>query len=554
MTSTLPRSNGQLVNGQLVSPLDFPLLNKTSYGKRMIYLDNSATTQKPAAVLQAMTNFYEQDNANVHRGVYSLAVRSTVAYERAHEIVAQFIGAQFEEIIFTKGATESLNLLAHSLGKNLQPGDEIVLSEMEHHSNIVPWQHLAKEKGVIIRYIPITAGYRLDLAAAHNIINPKTKIVSLTHMSNVLGTINPLQEIAPWVHQVGAFFIVDAAQSVPHLSVKVQELGCDFLVFSGHKLCGPTGIGVLYGKKELLEMMEPYQYGGDMIKEVTLENSTWNDLPWKFEAGTPPIAEAVGLAAAIEYLQALGMENIMHHEQELTRYTLQQLSFIPGIKLLGPATSEQRGAVFSLDIEGIHPHDVSELLDKDGICVRGGHHCAMPLHKKMNVQGSVRASFYFYNTKEEIDLFLKSLTAMTSPAKALNPLELSDAHLSEEQELYKENILDHYQHPRNKQVLEHYTFTHQEHNPLCGDEIQVYALFNHTMIKEISFMGQGCAISQAAASILVEELQGKPLEQIRKLGPWDMYNLLGIPISHTRSKCALLALKTVQRGAEHVRD
>ncbi len=527
---------------------DFPIL------KNIIYIDNSSTTQKPQQVIDAIIKYYEEENANVHRGVYKLSLRATMAYEHAHEIVAKFIGAQFEEVIFTKGTTESLNLLAYSLGKRLKTGDEIVLTEMEHHANLVPWQQLAKEKGLIVKFIPVTADFRLNMDKARELITTKTKIVSVTHISNVLGTINPVKELAALAHAAGAVMIVDAAQSVPHMPINVKELNCDFLAFSGHKMCGPTGIGVLYGKKELLEIMDPFLYGGDMIKEVTFENSTWNDLPWKFEAGTPHIAGAVGLAAAVEYLQYVGMKNIWQHEQELINYTLQKIRNISGIRLLGPTTAENRGAVFSFVLEHVHPHDVSELLDKATICVRGGHHCAMPLHEKLKVSGSTRASLYFYNTREEIDQLLNALTEITSTEKAVDPLELSNTTLTEEQELYKENILDHYKYPRNKKVLDEFTFTHQEHNPLCGDEIKCYVLLNHTAIKDISFTGQGCAISQAAASLLTEELQGKPIEVIKKMGPWDVYNLLGIPISHTRSKCALLALKTIQRGLDHARN
>lgn len=526
---------------------DFPIL------KNITYLDNSSTTQKPQPVIDAITKYYQEDNANVHRGVYKLSLKATMAYEKAHEIVAKFINAQFEEVIFTKGTTESLNLLAYSLGKTLQAGDEIVLTEMEHHANLVPWQQLAREKGLILKFIPITAEYRLDMNKAKELITSKTKIVSVTHISNVLGTINPIKELAALAHEVGAVMIVDAAQSVPHMPIDVKELNCDFLAFSGHKMCGPTGIGVLYGKKELLEKMDPFLYGGDMIKEVTFAHSTWNDLPWKFEAGTPHIAGAIGLAAAIEYLQVIGMDNIEHYEQELTKYTLQKLSTLPHLKLLGPATNHNRAAVFSFTIERIHPHDVSELLDKVNICVRGGHHCAMPLHERLNVNGSTRASFYFYTLKEDIDVLADALAALSVQSNT-DPLGISADHLTEEQEMYKENILDHYKYPRNKKELSEYTFSHQEHNPLCGDEIKCYVLLNHTAIKDISFTGQGCAISQAAASLLTEELQGKPIEIIKMMGPWDVYNLLGIPISHTRSKCALLALKTIQRGLDHARN
>lgn len=383
---------------------DFPLLKNG-----LVYLDNSSTTQKPREVIKATNDFYEQQNANVHRGLYQLAEQATERYERARKEVATFIGASPEEIIFTKGTTESLNLLAHSLGKMLKTGDEIVLTDMEHHANIVPWQQLVKEKGIIIKFIPLTTDYRLDLQKAKEFVTSKTKIVSVTHLSNVLGTINPVQELANLAHHVGAWMIVDAAQSVAHFPINVTELNCDFLAFSGHKMYGPTGIGVLYGKKELLEKMEPFQYGGDMIREVTKEQATWNDLPWKFEAGTPNIAGAIGLAAAIRYLQQKGMENVERQGKEITSYTLEQLRHLPGFTLIGPPTTERRGPIFSFNLAGIHPHDVAQLLDHHHIAVRGGHHCAMPLMKTLGINGTTRFSCGLYTTKEDIDALLIAL-------------------------------------------------------------------------------------------------------------------------------------------------
>lgn len=422
---------GQQTNQQTHSLLDlrsdiqqdFPLLEKKRNGKPFVYADNSATTQKPRVVLEAMDYYYQNQNANVHRGIYRLAQQATMAYEQAHETVAQFIGAEMEEVIFTKGTTESLNFLASSLGKKLQPGQEILLTEMEHHSNIVPWQQLAKEKGLVVRYIPIQANGALDLFAAKQMITEKTAIVSLCHISNVLGTINPITEIVALAHQVQALVIVDAAQSVPHLPINVRELGADFLVFSGHKMLGPTGIGVLWGKKSLLEMLEPYQYGGDMIKEVTFAGATWNDLPWKFEAGTPPIAEAIGLAAAIGYLQKIGMDMVWKQGQMLVGYAWEKLSAVPGIHLLGPepilyssVSHDQmsrgqvlHGPVISFTLDGIHPHDISEILDRENIAVRAGYHCAMPLHQKLGLNGSTRLSLYIYNTIEEIDAVVTAL-------------------------------------------------------------------------------------------------------------------------------------------------
>lgn len=388
---------------------DFPILKQKIKGKPLVYLDNSATTQKPKKVIQAIIEYYEKDNANVHRGVHELSMRASEAYEHAHQIVADFIHAAFEEIIFTKGTTESLNLVASSLGKNLKKGDEIVLSEMEHHSNFVPWQQIAREKGAKIQLIPLTKEYRLDMKAAEKLISKKTKIVSLIHCSNVLGTVNPIKELAQKAHKVGALMIIDAAQSVPHMKVDVKDLDCDFLAFSGHKMFAPTGIGVLYGKKELLERLEPYQYGGGMIQEVTLEKTTWNELPWKFEAGTPNIEGALGLARAIEYMQDIGMGNIERYNQELTEYALRQLSTIKGLVIIGPKENKDRAAVISFTLEGLHPHDVGEILNQEGVAIRGGNHCAMPLMTSLKIIGTNRASFQIYNTKEDVDSLIKGI-------------------------------------------------------------------------------------------------------------------------------------------------
>ena len=381
---------------------DFPIL-----ADGLVYLDSSATTQKPKVVIDRVNEYYTSENANVHRGIYSLAQKATVEYEKAHEIIAEFIGASFEEVVFTKGTTESLNLLANTLGKTLQEGDEIVLSVMEHHSNLVPWQQLAKEKNIILKFIPLTSDYKLDLKKAEELITERTRIVSVLQMSNVLGTINDVKALADMVHKNGGLIIVDAAQSIAKFPVDVKELDCDFFVFSGHKMYAPTGIGILYGRKELLAGLEPYQCGGDMIKEVSLERSSWNELPWKFEAGTPNMAGAVGLGKAVEYLQQIGMENVWKKEEELVSYFLKKMNEVSAIKLIGPL--EDRGGVFSFVMEGIHPHDVSEILNSKGIAVRGGHHCAMPLMKELGINGTTRVSFGIYTTKEDLDKFFLGL-------------------------------------------------------------------------------------------------------------------------------------------------
>ncbi|MBT4539126.1 cysteine desulfurase [Candidatus Woesearchaeota archaeon] len=385
---------------------NFPILKRQVYGNKLIYLDNAATTQKPEIVLQAMDNYYRDYNANVHRGIHLLAEEATVAYEKVREQVAKFINAESEEIIFTKSTTESLNLLAYSLTQNLKKNDEIILTVMEHHSNLVPWQQLAKQRGLVIKYVPIKTNGELKLDTFNKLLTKKTKIVSLTHLSNVLGTINPIKEIAKKVHSFGATLVVDAAQSVPFMQIDVKELNCDYLAFSGHKMYGPTGVGVLYGKKTLLEKLPPFLYGGDMIEKVTLKETTFNTVPYKFEAGTPNIAEVIGLGAAIKFLQEENINTIKSHEEELTKYALKELNKINSLTVYGP---QKRGPLISFTIKNVHPHDITALLDKDGIASRAGHLCAMPLLQELNVDGVIRVSFGVYNTKEEIDFFIKSL-------------------------------------------------------------------------------------------------------------------------------------------------
>ena len=382
---------------------DFPLLTNID----IAYLDNASTTQKPKQVIQAIVDFYENSNANVHRGIYNLSQKASLMYAEAHETVAKFIGANEDEIIFTKGTTDSINILAQSLKKTLKEGDEIVISEMEHHSNIIPWQQVAKEVGARLKYIPITDKFELDMDKAKKLINKKTKIVSVVHMSNTLGTINPIKELTELAHKFGAVIIIDGAQSVPHMPIDVRDLDCDFLAFSGHKMVGPTGIGVLYGKRARLEKLDPSVFGGGMIKEVTKEAATWADLPEKFEAGTPAIAQAIGLAEAIRYLENIGMKKVFVHGQKLTKYAQEQLSKIEGIEIFGP--EENRGSMIAFNVKGIHPHDVSEILNQKGVAVRAGNHCTMPLHNRFELQGSTRASFYIYNTEEDIDRLAKGI-------------------------------------------------------------------------------------------------------------------------------------------------
>ena len=391
---------------------DFPILNQEVHpGKRLVFLDSAASSQKPRQVIEAMRRYYEHEHANVHRGIHVLSERATAAYEGARDKVRAFINARSSrEIIFTRNTTESINLVAHSWGRaNLRPGDVVVLSEMEHHSNIVPWQILAEQIGFRLRYIPITDEGLLDLDAYAALLRDEpVKLVSVMHVSNVLGTVNPVKEMIAQAHAAGALFMVDGAQSVPHLAVDVQALDVDFLAFSGHKMAGPTGIGVLYGKRALLEAMPPFLGGGEMIKKVTLEGSTWNDLPHKFEAGTPAIAQAVGLGAAVDYLSALGMDNILAHEKIVVDYALDRLSEIPVLTLYGPG-AEHRNGVAAFTLQDVHAHDVAQLLDAEGVAVRAGHHCAMPLHKRLGVVATARASFYVYNTRDEVDALVEAI-------------------------------------------------------------------------------------------------------------------------------------------------
>ncbi|MDP3766473.1 MAG: cysteine desulfurase, partial [Dehalococcoidia bacterium] len=379
----------------------------------LVYLDNAATTQKPRQVIDALVHYYENYNAAIHRGIHTLAEEATARYEETRQKVADFIGAPGPEcIVFTRNATESINLVAHSWArKHLRPGDEIVLSMMEHHSNVIPWQMVAHETGAVLRYIDIDDEGQLVWEDVERLIGEKTKIVAITQMSNVLGTINPIDRLAALAHERGALLLADGAQSVPHLAVNVQDMDCDFLAFSAHKMLGPTGVGVLYARRELLEEMDPFLGGGSMIKRVRLEESTWNDVPWKFEAGVPNIADVVAFSAALDYLQGLGMENVRAHEKELVGEALLRLSQIPDITLYGPESVEARGGVVAFNLKDVHPHDLGTVLDHHGVAIRAGHHCAQPLMGRLDVVATARASFYVYNTREELDVLVEGIEA-----------------------------------------------------------------------------------------------------------------------------------------------
>ncbi|MDT2763281.1 cysteine desulfurase [Enterococcus asini] len=401
-----------MIDGKTIRQ-DFPILDQIVNDEPLVYLDNAATTQKPQAVLTALNDYYHHDNANVHRGVHTLAERATAAYEAAREKVRSFVNAkETAEILFTRGTTTSLNWVAQSFGEAfIEAGDEIVISYMEHHANIIPWQQLAQRKNAKLVYVDITPEGHLDMNDAKAKIGAKTKIVSIAQVSNVLGGVNPIAELTALAHAANAVMVVDGAQAVPHMPVDVQALDCDFYAFSGHKMCGPTGIGVLYGKRQWLEQMEPVEFGGEMIDFVNLYDSTWKELPWKFEAGTPNIAGAIGLGAAIDYLSALGMDNIHQYEQDLVNYVLPKLTAIEGLTVYGPQNPAEHTGVVAFNLDGIHPHDVATALDMEGVAVRAGHHCAQPLLQHLQVPATARASFYFYNTKGDADRLVAAILA-----------------------------------------------------------------------------------------------------------------------------------------------
>ncbi len=396
---------------------DFPIFAKTMRGgNRLVYLDSGATSQKPRSVLDAERNFYELHNAAVHRGAHLLAEEASSEYEGARAVLASFLNAQVDEVVFTKSATESLNAIAYSFGNSspgskfaLKAGDRIVVSELEHHANLIPWQQLAKRTGAELVWFPIDSEGRLDLSKIDELINSRTKVVAITHQSNVLGTIVPIEKLVEATHAVGAVFVLDACQSAPHFKIDVKKLGIDYLAFSGHKALGPTGVGILWGRLELLNEMEPFLTGGSMIETVTMTDATWASAPKRFEAGVPNMAQAVGLAAAIRYLEELGMDNIAKHEHELTSYALEKFKDLVGVKVIGPNSNVDRGSVISFTMDGIHPHDVGQVLDQYGIAVRTGHHCAWPLMKKLGLVGTTRASFYIYNDESDVDSLISAI-------------------------------------------------------------------------------------------------------------------------------------------------
>jgi cysteine desulfurase/selenocysteine lyase len=392
---------------------DFPILDRAVNGRPLVYLDSAASSQRPRTVIEAMSRYYEQSHANVHRSIHTLGEEATELYELARDRVQRFIGAaRREEIVFTRGTTDGLGLLAETIGRTLRAGDEIVVTELEHHSNLVPWQLVARDRGATLRAVPVRSDGSLDESAFNQFLNVRTRVVAFAHVSNVLGTINPVARMVAHARAAGALTVIDGAQAAPHLKLDMSALDCDFYVFSAHKMLGPTGIGVLYGRHAVLDRLEPGRGGSEMIKEVWIDHAEWNDLPWRFEPGTPPIAEAVGLTAAIEYLEKLGMERITEHEAALADRAVRGLSALPGVRVLGPPAGQPRGAVVAFTVEGLHPHDVAALLDADGIAVRAGHHCAMPLMRCFGLVGTSRASFSVFTSPQDVDLLVEAVAAL----------------------------------------------------------------------------------------------------------------------------------------------
>ncbi|MFB6072042.1 MAG: SufS family cysteine desulfurase [Halobacterium sp.] len=523
---------------------DFPVLDREVNGEPLVYLDNAATTQTPTQVSETFQEYYDGYNANVHRGIHQLSHEASVAYERAHDRLATFVGADGrEEMVFTKNATEAMNLVAQGFGRQrLGPGDAVVTTEMEHHASLVTWQQLADRTGADLRYVRVEDDGTLDVDHAAEIIDDDVEIVSVTHVSNVLGTVNPVRELADLAHDHGAAILVDGAQSVPTRPVDVDDLGADFLAFSGHKMAGPTGIGCLYGRRDLLEEMEPFLYGGEMISHVTFDESAWNDLPWKFEAGTPPIAEGIALAAAADYLDDVGMENVREHENDLAQYLLAELEARDDVETYGPPAGVERTGLVAFNVGDVHGHDLSEVLDDRGIAVRAGDHCTQPLHDVLDVPGSVRASFYVYTTREEVDALVDAVADAESKRDALVASER-----------YHDRVREHFESADADGGLADATFRKHSAETSCGDEgeFQV-AVGDDGTVTDVAFESESCAVSTAVASVLAEHVTGKPVEALADLDG-AVEDLLDGQYPEMRRDCVLGPEDVIREGAtEHL--
>ncbi|WP_049981299.1 SufS family cysteine desulfurase [Halolamina rubra] len=488
---------------------DFPVLDREVNGHPLTYLDNAATTHTPRQVYETFEEFYAGYNANVHRGIHELSHEASLAYEAAHDRLAEFVGADGrEEMVFTRNTTESINLVAHGLAlPEFGPGDAIVTTEMEHHASLVTWQQVAKRTGADLRFVRLTDDGHVDVEHAKSLIDDDTELVSVPHVSNVLGTVTPVRTFADLAHDAGAVLVVDGAQSAPTRPVDVAAMGADFFAFSGHKMAGPTGIGGLYGRQELLEEMEPFLYGGEMIQHVTFDRSTWNGLPWKFEAGTPPIAEGIALAAAVDYLDELGMEWVRDHENRLAQYALERLEARDDVETYGPGPGEERTGLVSFNVDGVHGHDLSSILNDRGIAVRAGDHCTQPLHDRLDVPGSVRASFYVYNTTEEIDRLLDAVD--DAEAKL-------DSYLRSDR--YADRLYEHHRDPHNTGGLPDPSLVKSSEETACGDEGEFHVdVAPDGTIERLAFESESCAVSRAVASLITEYLEGRTLAEAAEM-------------------------------------
>lgn len=547
---------------------DFPILSLMIKGKKLIYLDNAATTQKPELVVQTIQDYYHKLNSNINRGVHYLSEHATLAYENARRKVREYINAQTaHEIIFLRGATEAINLVAYSYGRmHLKEGDEVLISAMEHHANIVPWQVVCREKNAVLRIIPMNSKGELILDDLDSLINERTRIVSLVHVSNSLGTINPVKTIISRAHEKGVPVLIDGSQAIPHGKIDVQDLNCDFYVFSGHKLYGPTGIGVLYGKSSFLEEMDPYQTGGDMIKLVTFEKTTYNDVPYKFEAGTQNIEGAIGLGAAIDYLNSIAFQAAVRHEHELLYYAESKIRELEGVEIIGQA--EKKAPVISLVMEGLHPHDIGTLLDADGIAIRTGHHCTQPVMQFFKVPATARISIAFYNTKEEIDQLVCSLKKIMEFKQTGSRRNIQSERINE---IYQESIMEHDRNPKNFKACFDCNHRDEGFNPFCGDRIELFLNVENNVIRDITFQGELCAISKSSASIMTDMLKGRTLKEAEgmfnrfynafssgndakiktgNLGELAIFS--SIQHSPARMKCAYLPWQTMTNLISHI--
>ena len=544
---------------------DFPILDQQVHGKPLIYFDSAASSQKPRAVIEALTRYYERDNSNVHRGMHELSMRATAQFEGTRERLAKYLNAStHNEIVFTRGTTESINLVAQTWGRKfIREGDIILLTEMEHHSNLVPWQILAEQTGAKLRFLPINSRHELAMDRLGEFLTPEVKLFSFVHISNSLGTINPAADLIRAAKAVGAVTLLDAAQSAGHMPMDVQALGCDFLALSGHKMCGPTGIGALYGRKEILDAMPPWHGGGEMILSVHYDQSTWKQPPHRFEAGTPNIADTIALGVALDYLDDIGRQAIFEHDCELARYAHERLIELPGIRVLGPPPgAPTRGGLVSFVMDHAHAHDVVTRADEEGIALRGGHHCTQPLMRKLGLESSARASFYFYNTKVEVDRLVEVLGGGKKESVSFS-LPLG--------ELYETVVSDHATRPRNFGNLGEGAIHVHGDNPSCGDTIDLYVQLSPEKVENLKFSGSGCTVCMTSASLMTMKLKGKKIEDATRLmhtfrdevsstapddgglGPrelGDLNVLRGVRKFPQRVKCAMLAWRAFEQALQ----